>query len=545
MYNSDMPATLYVKPETQIDQETIANWEWRLTGGKFYKIQTKKAGKLAAFKPTRAQRRVIKHMKMGILRYIILKCRQIGISTLFLLWHLDATIFTANCTTVILAHDQKALRRLFKIIKIAYENMPDSFLMDNGQVWHKPLAKYDTKYELEFEGINSRIYVALEVRSETIHRLHGSEVAFIKRADDVMTATLNAVPDGGVVSLESTANGVGGLFYEMWEDAVDEQTDSPYLPLFFGPQHHPEYRDDSYDLKTLEASLDSYEKRLRKDYGVPLAVLAWARRRKTDPSARKKFKQEYPFFPREAFLHTGKSAFDQMALEDWIITHPLITKMEGRMMVWEKAVAGRRYGAVLDTASGRGTEQSLGDSEDVKEGGTDYSVIQIWDLEKLKMVAMFRAKWPYAKCHEPLLQMAREYNNAYIIVEATDHGLTVLNNLEKTDYPQTLIHSERVVDKKTKTRTKKWGFYTNNKSRPLIIDELATNIEEGNVRVHSRRVQSECFRFIIHDDGKPAAMDGYKDDCVMAMAIMTYPPNISCALQALRTTIVTKRDLKM
>ncbi len=237
----------------------------------------------------------------------------------------------------------------------------------------------------------------------------------------------------------------------------------------------------------------------------------------------------------------AKKVFDQLAIEDWIIQDPLLTTTEG-MMVWRKPIVGQRYTAVCDTTSRRGIEQSLGDSEAEAEGGTDYSVIQIWDLKHLQMVAMFRAQWPYAKLHEPLLQMAREYNDAYIIVEATDHGLTVLNNLER-NYPHWLIHRERVVDRDTKTATRKMGFYTNGKTRPLIIDELATNIKEGNVRVHSRDVQSECVRFIIHDDGQPAAMDGYKDNCVMAMAIATYPPNVSLALQALNPTQVTKRDL--
>jgi hypothetical protein len=44
-------------------------------------------------------------------------------------------------------------------------------------------------------------------------------------------------------------------------------------------------------------------------------------------------------------------------------------------------------------------------------------------------------------------------------------------------------------------------------------------------------------------DGQPAAMDGYTDNCVMAMAIATYPENVSLALQAFNPTQVTKRDL--
>lgn len=528
---------------TALDHKQIGNWLWRLVDSGFYKIQTKVAGELIRFPPYAEQLQIINAMESWK-RFIILKCRQIGISTLFLLWHLDATIFTSNTTTAIIAHDHKALRRLFKIIKIAYENMPDSVLLDSGETWHKPPAKYDTKYELEFEGINSRIYVALEVRSDTVHRLHVSEAAFMKMAEDVLTATLGAVPDDGIVSIESTANGIGGIYYEMWEDATEDDTESPYAAFFFGPQHHKGYRDDSYNLKKLRASLSDYEKKLMEEHDVPLACIAWRRRKLTDKAVRKKFKQEFPFFPREAFLHTGRSVFDQEMLEDWILARPIKSKMENRLLYWEMPSKGRRYILSCDTASGRGMEASLED-DDMKEGGTDYTVIQVWDPKKLKLVAQFRAKWPYAKAHEPLLQLAREYNDAYIIVEATDHGLTVLNNIEKSDYPKTLIHSERTYDKRTKKMTKKLGFYTNNKTRPLIIDELAVNIEEGMIRCHSRRVQSECFRFIVHDDGKMQAMNGYKDDCVLGMAIATYPPNINLALQAVRNLNVTKKQLHL
>ncbi len=72
--------------------------------------------------------------------------------------------------------------------------------------------KYDNANELYFEGLDSTIYVALEARSDTVHRLHVSEAANIKNAEDVLTATLGAVPDDGIVSMESTANGMGGLF---------------------------------------------------------------------------------------------------------------------------------------------------------------------------------------------------------------------------------------------------------------------------------------------------------------------------------------------
>ncbi len=540
-----MPTDVIDIAATGKDLEQNSNFLYRLVT--YYWIQTKVPGVMRLLTPNKAQKRIMRAMAT-CRRIIILKARQVGVSTLLLLWHLDATMFTPNTTTVILAHDRKSLERLFKIIKIAYENFPDSLQMENGEMWYKPQARYETKYELEFGAINSRIYVSLQVRGDTVHRLHGSEVAFLKHPEEVLTATLNAVPDEGIVTLESTANGVGGPFHEMWEDAEAADSQSPYFPIFIGYQHHEEYRDEIHDLESFEASLTDYEKELRAKHGVGLAALAWRRRKMTDKSVARAFVQEYPCNSREAFMHTGTTVFDLEKVDDWIILDPVESKMEGRLLYWRKPEPGRRYIVACDAASGRKGKggETVGDNAGQKEGGTDYTVIMAFDCESLQLCCMFRAKWPYAKGHEPLVKIAREYNDAYVIVEATDHGLTILNNLELlTDYPEELIHSERTEDRDVDRRTRKVGFYTNQKTRPLIIDSLVVNVLEENVRIHSRRVQSEFYRFITHDDGKMAAMDGYKDDCVMCAAIATYPKNINLALQAIRNLHVTRKDLRL
>lgn len=527
------------------DLAKFGNPFYRLTT--YYWIQTKKAGVLSLIRPTLAQKKIIRAIAVWS-KIIILKARQMGVSTLLLLWHLDATMFTPNTTTVILAHERKALERLFKMIKIAYDNFPDEVQLANGQTWYKPTAKYDTKYELDFAGIGSRIYVALSVRSDTIHRLHVSEAAWLKNPEEQLLATLNAVPDDGIVTIETTANGAGGVFHEMWESAEPKDevpVESPYLALFLGFQEHEEYRRPiTGSIQEFEASLTPEEREMRDRWNVPLAAIAWKRNKLKDKAASRKFKQEFPCNAREAFLHTGKMIFDGPSLDDWILLPPIETKMEGRLVYWVKAKKGRRYIIGCDASSGRG-EESL-EQDDDQEGGTDYTVMQVYDCETLQLCAMFRAKWPYAKGHEPLAALGREYNNAYICVEATDHGLTILNNIEVlSNYPSDLIHGERTQDRTADRRTKKVGFYTNSKTKNLIIDAMAVNILEGNLRIHSARVQSECYRFVRLDDGKMGAMSGYKDDCVMCCAIATYPENVALALEALRNVNVTKRDLKL
>ena len=514
------------------DAKRIYNWQWRLQH--LYKIRTKESKKIAfAFNPIQA--RIAKYLPHWH-RFLILKARQMGVSTLFLLWHLDATMFTPNTTTAIIAHRRDSLKYLFRIIKMAYRECPDAIQKADGTVWKKPTASYDNANEIYFKEIDSTIYVALEVRSDTVHRCHVSEAHFIENAEDVLAATLSAVVPGGVVSMETTANGMGGTFYDLWQASVDGQNE--YIPLFFGFHEHPDYRLAVDDPVAFKKTLDEKESTYLA-IGVSLEALAWRRAKLKEPGMRAYFKQEFPATAEEAFLSTGKSPFDREKVEDWIIREPVESKMEGRLLYWIKPQKDHRYIIGVDCASGRG-EERLQETEDGVESGTDYSVIQVWDCQTLELVSMFRAKWPYVRLHEIVLLLGREYNDAYIAIEATDHGLTVLTKLTETNYPHELIHTTEQLDLKSKKTVQKWGWYTNLKTKPLIIDHLAGLIDDELIRCYSRKAQSEFLRYTINDKGQYEAMEGYHDDTVMAAAIGLYLiPN---ALKSGRMT-ATKADL--
>jgi hypothetical protein len=341
-----------------------------------------------------------------------------------------------------------------------------------------------------------------------------------------LTATFAAVPKDGVITGETTANGMGGSFYEEWQN-----DDSRFLKHFFGYQDHPDYCDSVPE--GFEPTEE--ETKLLNIPNMKLGNLVWRRRHLSIAANRKEFSQEYPATAEDAFLTSGRSPFNREKIKDWIILEPQ-SKMEGRLMYWFQPT-DHRYLVSVDTASGRGIESLEAD----KEGGTDYDVIQVWDCQTLQLAAMFRGKWPYAKLHQIIYDLGKEYHDAYVVIEATDHGLTVLNNLvEHTDYPRYMIHSEQVVDKKAKTSTRKWGWYTNKKTKPLALDHLADLIEEELIRCHSAKLQQEAMQFIIDDTGQMHAMDGYHDDTILAAAFGLYC--VADALKAGRMT-VTKQEL--
>lgn len=510
------------------DQDRFWNRWWRLEH--FYKIQTKKAGGKTLLKLKPAQRLLQRYLMVWNW-LLVLKARQVGVSTFFLLFHLDRTLFTPNCNTCILAHKRESLVKLFRIIKIAYESCPDSFQLADGRIWHKPKAKYDTKNELYFEGLDSRIYVALEVRSDTLHGLHVSEKAHIKNAEDVLTATYGALVDDAVVTGETTANGLGGVFYEEWENE-----ESHFAKVFIGYQDDPDYCDHIDDEKGFLATLTEEEKKVLTLPRMKPGNIAWRRRKLSVKANRKKFKQEFPATPQEAFITSGKSPFDRELITDWIIREPVETRMEGHLKIWVPPIKGRRYLMACDCASGEGEEIRSDDGE--PEGGTDYSSVGVWDCVTMQMVAHFRAKHPYSTLHKVVWELGKEYGWPYLVIEMQDHGLTVMNNVishvgmpEGTQpYPQHMIHTTEVLDSKTKAKQKKWGWWTTTRTRPLIIDRMENAIAEQEVKIYDRKAQSEFLTFIINKLGKAEAMEGYKDDIVLQSCIAIY--NIPAALRA-------------
>ncbi len=203
----------YSPEEIAAIQNTLGNVEWRLNN--LYKIQTKQQ-QLVTFKMNDAQR-VLHEKTKTHNRIMVLKSRQVGISTYSLIRKLDKVMWTPHTTAAIIAHSQDTLDLLFEIVNRAYENIPVVKFSDKHKPWEKPVADRKTLRMLRFNEIDSKIYVDLEIRGGTVHDLHISEAAFIDNMDEVWAATQESVPaQTGVVTVETTANGRGNWFHDQW-----------------------------------------------------------------------------------------------------------------------------------------------------------------------------------------------------------------------------------------------------------------------------------------------------------------------------------------
>ena len=295
---------------------------WRICSGVLYKIMVKGDDNddsddalVVPFKPNRAQRRLLKRMHS---RNIILKARQLGFTTLICIFFLDCALFRKNIRAGIIAHEEDAAKAIFRDkVKFAYEQLPPAL----REVM--PL-KRDAAEELLFAHNNSSIRVSTSMRSGTMQYLHISEFGKIcakrpDRAEEVVRGSIPAVPThGGMLFIESTAEGRSGHFYSMTEkaqklvDAGRRLTPKEYRFHFFPWWQEANYRMDP-DNVVISAADDEYFEKIEGEMGCRIDIEQrawWVSTRDNDFSGEEESMwQEYPSTPGEAFQVSNKGCY--------------------------------------------------------------------------------------------------------------------------------------------------------------------------------------------------------------------------------------------
>lgn len=288
--------------------ERMNNPLWRINN-LYYIID--KQGKKIKFKLNWAQEKLYNEVWYC---NVILKARQLGISTFVCLLFLDRCLFNPNLSAGIIAHTREDAEHLFRRVKFAYDCLPD-------QVKNVVRADNDTAQMLKFSN-GSSIRVGTSLRSSTFQYLHISEFGKIcakypDKAQEIITGSLNTVAPGQYVFIESTAEGREGYFYDICKRAQDmkqeELTKIDFKFHFFPWWKEPGYRigntvrmDDEIvqyfeHLSTLGINLD-YEQ------------MSWYAARQAVQQA--DMRREFPSTPQESWEvgHEGLYYSKQMAM---------------------------------------------------------------------------------------------------------------------------------------------------------------------------------------------------------------------------------------
>ncbi len=504
---------------TRHDKDTFLNRGWRLQ--RFYKIRDEHK-KLVNLKFNCTQTILFNEAsKKGFrgIREFDLKGRKQGVSTFWLIVYLDDTIMVPNTNSGIIAHKKDDVQKLFRIVKLAYDKCPNIFVLENGREWHKPKALYDNKNELVFEGINSTIYVALDVRGGTPNNLHISEAAHI-RDQDKIRASLASVPNveyGTNITIESTANGVGDYFQEGYDEAMMGK--NGYTARFF-----PWFLETKNTLRPPEDFKPTKEEnelkaKVFKQYGVILndSQLYWWRRKKAEQ--KKLMNQEFPTFVEDAFLFAGNLAFDEEAVQGMATKEPMrqmpiqiesrdpssgkMRKKTYNVQLWQEPKPGRQYILGADPAEG---------------AKRDDSVAEVYDRVTLEQVAEFTSDEITPVEFGTLVdKLGRFFNTALAVPERNNHGHTVIQRLVDLRYPN--IFCMVIFDEKLNRKTKKLGWEQRSDTRDVILDQFEDLVLNKTVKINSAILKGQITTFITDETGKRQAKSGKKDDTILASAI--------------------------
>ena len=242
--------------------QRLSNPKWRINN--LYHIVDKQGRKIK-FNLNWAQEDLYNNMWYC---NVVLKARQLGISTFICLLFLDRCLFNSNQSAGIIAHTLEDAQQLFRRVKFAYDNLPP-------QLIDKIKADSDTAQMLKFSN-GSSLRVGTSLRSSTFQYLHISEFGNIcakypDKANEIITGSLNTVAPGQYIFIESTAEGKDGYFYEICKRA-ERTKESDLSKIDFKFHFFPWWKEPGYRIGSnirIDDDLSNYFDHL-KNVGINL-----------------------------------------------------------------------------------------------------------------------------------------------------------------------------------------------------------------------------------------------------------------------------------
>ncbi len=458
-----------------------------------------KNGQLRSLTLNRAQRDM--ERRSGP-RNVVLKARQLGVTTYVAARFFISTITREGTLSVQVAHDQRSAEEIFRIVHRFLEKLQPQLrkgvlVTSRANVRQIVFPMLDSEYRVETAADPNA------GRGLTIQNLHCSEVARWPRDVAETLASLRAaVPPGGEIFLESTPNGAGGVFYDEWQRAPHTGYTRHFYPWWWDPS----YRREVEIVKFTDA-----ERELMQKHGLDAGQIAF--RREVRANFRNRACEEYAEDPESCFLASGECVFDSDIIEQRLTQRaPIIDEADhGRIITFfppvpaVNGVAPKQYIIGVDPAGG-GTDG-------------DYSCAQVIEQTSGVQCAELHGHFPPQDLAARIKVLARKYNDALVAIERNNHGHAVIAHLLMGQGYTNVYQSGDQP-----------GWLTTAASRPRMLENLGALLSSAPFMFLSPRLLEECRTFIRHEDGNCSAASGAHDDTVMAMAIA----------QAVRSEVVVR-----
>ena len=293
--------------------EQLADPWWRISN--LYTYTEKEGGPAKPFRPNADQSEMYRR-----LWYLnsVLKARQIGSTTFWLIMALDLCLHSKNFAVGIVAQGLTEGISLFRSkVRAVYDRLPEA--MRNGIT-----LVTENKRELVF-GNGSSMTIGTSLRGGTLQMLIITEFGKIAakapaHAREIITGAMNTIATGQIIVVESTSEGAGGAFFELIQQSRElAQKKTPLTPLDFRFHFFPWWRRPEYTIDPSEVLITPTERRYFEQLentvttspGVYLHLTegqkAWYV--KKSQTQKGDMKREFPATPDEAFEVAVEGAY--------------------------------------------------------------------------------------------------------------------------------------------------------------------------------------------------------------------------------------------
>jgi len=448
---------------------------------KLLQVFDNNAGKMVPFVLTPTQEEYLKILETSK-RIVIVKARQLGISTVTRAWFLwQAWRASQPIKHAVISYTRESANHLHSIDKQFFVTLPERLQRKLSTDSKGSIRWDDTGAELRTFSAGGK---AGATRSYSFSSCHISEFAFFDDQNELLSNVISSVGDGQII-IETTVKAADDFYHNLVRGA--EAGENEWTLAFF-PWHkekkyssHPRWGFNGVP-KPTDDELD-----VKRRLGLTLSQLYW-RHTQIGSMGWEKFHREFPSTIQEAFYTKGISWLSADAYA------ALIPVDMGRGPAWtyEEPIEGQRYAMGVDVANGT---------------GGDYSTITVVSVTTRQPVFHWADnKTPPFKFAEVCFEQWERWNECAVLVEGNGVGAVIVGALEQWGVP--LWKS----DKGTDWKTDKW-------SKVRIFERLREALEAGSFEELHKDLVEEIKSLVPNKWGSCAAKKGAHDDLVMSLCL--------------------------
>lgn len=172
---------------------------------------------------------------------------------------------------------------------------------------------------------------------------------------------------------------------------------------------------------------------------------------------------------------------------------------------WTLEAADRRQDYVIGVDPASGT-------------GLDFSVAVVFSRDSGEQVCEVATNQEAPdEFGRTVSDLGFEYNNALVVCERNNHGWAVIDEMKRNRYGR--IFKQTSWDKRTKERSDIEGFFTSEATKTKAIDTLNRMLCDFSMIVRREETYQEMTTFVQDEKLGLRAIEGCKDDRVMACAM--------------------------